>query len=175
MLIDMEIYPTEGKDINSIKSLPRKLATYLFRKHFIDCSSFLLLATGFIKILVFSLNKDATLRTSFDAVFYWFPLRSLIGITGGLEILLGMYLIYSDSSERVKVTLIAWVTTGFLSYRLANGVLGGGHCSCLGHLESISAILGKVSDIFLVGALAYFVCGIALNVWLLGRPQHGQT
>lgn len=167
--------PYNDKHMNSIKRVPVILANYALRKHFINCSSLILLVAGFIKILIFALNKDSALRTSFDAVFYWFSLRSLIGITGSLEILLGMYLIYSDSSERVKLTLIAWVTTGFLSYRLANGVLGGGHCSCLGRLEHLSAILGKVSDMFLAGALAYFVSGIALNVWLLGRPQHGQT
>jgi hypothetical protein len=127
--------------------------------------SVLLLATSVAK-LVSSAGNSRVLQTP-DPIF-GIEFRYLFCIVGAIELAVSLYGLYGRRPS-LQIGLMAWLATGFLTYRLGL-VMVGYHkpCSCLGNLTDSIHMSPSAADSAAKAVLAYLIVtsyGALLWLW----------
>jgi len=124
----------------------------------------ILLLTGLAKVLS-TLGINRMLEVA-DPVF-GLKFRHLFMAVGLLELGAVFLILLTDLRPRLKLLLIAWLSTNFVIYRLGLWLMDWHQpCNCLGTLTDFLRLSPTAADWMLKAGLAYMLVG---SYWLLWR------
>ena len=87
----------------------------------------------------------------------------LLPAVGVFEVLVGIICFSSRLSARLKLSLVAWIATMFLVYRVGLWCVGWHHpCGCMGSLAGVLHLSNQAGDRIIKGLLAYLLVGSCL-------------
>jgi hypothetical protein len=133
----------------------------------------LLALTGFAKVV--SALGDSKFLTVVDPIL-GVQFGSLTLLVGSAEIAIAGYCFFG-SRQSLALTLVAWMSTNFLTYRFGLWWVGWKKpCSCLGNLTDALHISPQVAENIMKVVLAYLLIGsygLLLSSWKRQRMQVG--
>lgn len=102
--------------------------------------------------------------------------RHLLLMAAATEACVG-FACFWKGNKRLRVALLAWISTCFLLYRCALRLLGQNHfCPCLGSLTASLHISSEMADSFMQYLLAYLFVGSCVSLcWLWRRRKTSPT
>ncbi|MCI0539972.1 MAG: hypothetical protein L0Z50_32605 [Verrucomicrobiales bacterium] len=116
---------------------------------------------------LYSVAGHAPILDTEDPLF-GFSNRRLLTLLGLLEILVAGVLL-SNLNRHWKYLLLAWLSTGFVVYRFALGVLAiGKPCPCLGTLTETMHLKPETVSYILTLAVVYLLVS---SIWLLAKSR----
>jgi hypothetical protein len=130
--------------------------TERWSKWFVISAGIILLLTGLAKLISSFGNarilglSDPVLNVSF---------RSEMLIVGIVELVVASVCVFTKL-RKISVFLIAWLSTGFLLYRLGLWLIGWNQpCPCMGNLTDILRITPQIADLIMKSILVYLLAG----------------
>jgi hypothetical protein len=125
-------------------------------KLFIYSAGILLLITGAAKIITGF--GGANVLALPDPIFK-IQFRYVFWIVGSIEIVIA-YICFLGKSQRLKIGIIAWLTTCFIFYRIGlHLVYYSKPCSCLGMMTEALGIQPELAASILKAILCYLLIG----------------
>ena len=116
---------------------------------------------------LYSVGGHAPILDTEDPLF-GFSNRRLLAVVGLVELLVAGVLL-SHLNTHWKYLLLAWLSTGFVVYRFALGVLAiGTPCPCLGTLTEKLHLKPETVSYILTIAVVYL---LVTSIWLLARSR----
>jgi hypothetical protein len=111
-------------------------------------------------------NLDPILAMSFQHVFW---------IVGLVELIVAGFCFF-DRRSRLQVSLVAWLATCFVTYRLGLVLVGYQKpCSCMGNLADALHIPPQIADTAMKIILAYLLIGSYATLFWLWRQKRKQS
>lgn len=132
------------------------------RRAFITVVGLVLLATAAAKLI--TIGGDAKLLRRADSIFPFLTVRQLLFLGASAELAL-VCLLCVLKDHRCCILAIAWLSTLFLSYRIAKWVSGAREpCVCLGDLWRSFGLTAQEGDTLMKFVLAFMLVG---SYWFL--------
>jgi hypothetical protein len=134
--------------------------------YFFYSSGALLFITALAKFV--SSGGDDKILQMTDPVF-GLPFRHVFWIAGTLELIIAI-LCFSLKRPVVQASLLAWLATGFLLYRIS--LIWSGYqkpCNCMGSLTNAIHISPQMANDVMKGILAYLLIGSYAALYSLWR------
>jgi hypothetical protein len=98
--------------------------------------------------------------------------RQVLLLVGLAELLIAFFCLFTNR-RALSLWLVAWLSSGFLVYRLGLWFIGWHHpCACMGDLAGVLHLSDHAADNVMKGVLAYLLIGsyaILLWEWRRGR------
>lgn len=130
----------------------------------------ILLGTALAK-LVSSLQEASVLGEP-DPLFKFLSTRQLLFGTAALELVVVRSLTLRDSSTLWKLTVLLWLSSGFLIYRLGLLWVGqAGACPCVGNVTGWLGLSTSAADWYSRLLLGYLFVGSGLCLLIHGRRR----
>jgi hypothetical protein len=100
------------------------------------------------------------------------PFRQLLLLVGLAELLVAFFCLFTDK-RRLSLLAVAWISTGFLLYRLGLWYIGWHRpCGCMGSLAGVLHLSDQAADNIMKGVLAYLLLGsYGILLWEWRRGQ----
>jgi len=144
------------------------IAMIKFNYCFIRTAGVILFVTAVAKL--FSATGSARILQLHDPVFL-LPFRLLFWLVGILELGIALACFFSQNI-RFPALLLAWLSTCFLTYRIAVKAVGyHGACPCLGSLTDALHISPHLGDSLMFGVFVYLIIGSYSMLFRLWRVQ----
>jgi len=136
---------------------------------FLRTAAAILMFTAVAKV-VSSFGYGTILQTRDPLIGFQFS--DLLRLVGSVEIVVALVCVFSNR-KLLQAALIAWLTTGFLFYRVGLVVVGWHRpCSCLGNLTDALHISPQTADTAMKIILAYLLIGSYVSIiWLWRQNQ----
>jgi hypothetical protein len=103
----------------------------------------------------------------------WLPFGYLMLTVGLLELGIAVDCLFGKTEKR-SLTLVAWLATNFLVYRIGLWWVGWRKpCGCLGNLTDALHLSPQSADTIMKGLLAYLLIGsyaLLIRDWRRARP-----
>jgi hypothetical protein len=137
---------------------------------FLKTAAVVLLATGSAKLVsVFGAARVLAMNDPIIGLSF----RRLMSAVGAVELVTALFCLSTLASTRLKLGLVAWLSTIFLVYRFGLWFVRWHHpCGCMGSLAAILHLSDKAADNIMKGLLAYMLIGsyaILFWLWKQGR------
>jgi hypothetical protein len=136
-------------------------------KLFLKAAMTLLIITASAKLLM--VLGEARILGSADPLISFLSNRQVLFLVGALELWVA-YMIYRSPGALLSLSLVAWLSTLFLLYRV--GLWGTGFqgtCGCLGNLAEMLGVKPATLDLVVKTMLAYLLVG---SYFFLGRSLY---
>src|ERR1035437_71226 len=135
---------------------------------FLLLAAVVLLTPGLAK--AWSAFDGATILMTLDPIL-GIQIRHLMLTVGVLELIIASICLFGKS-QKLKLGLIAWLTTSFVLYRLGLGWMGWQKpCSCMGNLTDALHIPPQTADTVMKIILAYLLIGSYASLFWLWRQK----
>jgi hypothetical protein len=86
--------------------------------------------------------------------------RNLFYVTGGIELAISVFLLMKNGGQRIKLALIAWLSTLFLAYRAGFWWQGVPNlCDCLGNLNQKLPVSPRTVNFVMLAVLIWLFVG----------------
>ncbi|MGO8674881.1 MAG: hypothetical protein ACLQVX_03290 [Limisphaerales bacterium] len=132
-----------------------------------------LITTGLAKVL--SALGPARAFTLTDPIL-GLSFRTLIPLVGVFELAIAFLCLSRAIRARIKLGLLAWMSTVLLLYRCGLWFVNWHHpCACMGSLAGLLGLSDKLADNIMKGLLAYLLAGsyvLLLHDWSTLRFRH---
>lgn len=141
-------------------------------KFFICSAGVILTITSFAK-MISSFGKARVLSISDPILLVSF--RQLFWIAATIELAVSVYCVFGKS-QKLKIMVIAWLSTGIFVYRL--GLVWIDYkapCPCLGRLTDTLHISPHTADLIVKVTLAYLLLGSYVALGWLWKIRNGET
>jgi hypothetical protein len=103
---------------------------------------------------------ERSLEFDVNDPIFGFQFRNLLAFAGVLELLGAFLILRTKTPLTVKMSLIAWIATGFLTYRVGLWFIDYRRpCGCLGNLTDALHIPPRAADTAAKVLLAYLLAG----------------
>ncbi len=108
-----------------------------------------------------SVGGEARILGVADPIFYFLTTRQLLLITATIEMIVALYLLKGAHSI-TKSSLILWLATAFIAYRVGLWLMHYKGCACLGTVSQWLPVSPATVDLLMKVVLAYLTLGSAI-------------